>query len=181
MTNIVLCGGMRKDPKVGGGVEFRSLHEELARFCPYSKLEVDGRSKCSKFESGLKPMLKMMFGHQEISDFPTLVKGTSCTGREKVGRFKMNESLTPHQLVAEDILHRGRGLLENSGNLGYTGCFSLEREGLDQGFPRIPTYPYLGEYWGSVLGNFSNSTDTTSNLRISLFSSSEMSPKAPCS
>ncbi|KAF1864609.1 hypothetical protein Lal_00039239 [Lupinus albus] len=34
--------------------------------------QVDGRSKCAKFESGLKPKLKM-FGHQEIFDFPTLV------------------------------------------------------------------------------------------------------------
>ncbi|KAF1894552.1 hypothetical protein Lal_00039653 [Lupinus albus] len=34
---------------------------------------MDRSSKCSKFKSGLKPKLKMMFGHQEISDFPTLV------------------------------------------------------------------------------------------------------------
>ncbi|KAF1858887.1 hypothetical protein Lal_00043022 [Lupinus albus] len=36
-------------------------------------MDADGRSKCAKFEVGLKPELKMMFGHQEITDFPTLV------------------------------------------------------------------------------------------------------------
>ncbi|KAF1884431.1 hypothetical protein Lal_00028309 [Lupinus albus] len=30
--------------------EYAAKFEELARFCPYSDLEVDGRSKCSKFE-----------------------------------------------------------------------------------------------------------------------------------
>ncbi|KAF1868258.1 hypothetical protein Lal_00018778 [Lupinus albus] len=53
--------------------EYAAKFEELARFCPYSELEVDGRSKCSKFESGLKPKLKRMFRHQEIADFATLV------------------------------------------------------------------------------------------------------------
>ncbi|KAF1868305.1 hypothetical protein Lal_00000698 [Lupinus albus] len=53
--------------------EYAAKFEELARFCPYSELEMGGRSKCSKFESGLKPKFKMMFGHQEIADFPTLV------------------------------------------------------------------------------------------------------------
>ncbi|KAF1863388.1 hypothetical protein Lal_00031275 [Lupinus albus] len=41
--------------------EYATKFEELARFCPYSELEVDGRSKCSKFESGLKLKFKMMF------------------------------------------------------------------------------------------------------------------------
>ncbi|KAF1859170.1 hypothetical protein Lal_00001001 [Lupinus albus] len=53
--------------------EYAAKFEELARFCPYSELEVDGRSKCSKFESGLRPKLKRMFGHQEIANFATLV------------------------------------------------------------------------------------------------------------
>ncbi|KAF1884322.1 hypothetical protein Lal_00033495 [Lupinus albus] len=53
--------------------EYAAKFEELARFCPYSALEMDVRSKCSKFELGLRPKLKMMFGHQEIADFPTLV------------------------------------------------------------------------------------------------------------
>ncbi|KAF1867845.1 hypothetical protein Lal_00018386 [Lupinus albus] len=53
--------------------EYAAKFEELARFCPYTEVEVDGRSKCSKFESGLKPKLKSMFGHQEIADFAILV------------------------------------------------------------------------------------------------------------
>ncbi|KAF1883353.1 hypothetical protein Lal_00042235 [Lupinus albus] len=53
--------------------DYAAKFEELARFCPYSALEMDERSKCSKFESGLRRKLKMMFGHQEIVDFPTMV------------------------------------------------------------------------------------------------------------
>ncbi|KAF1891030.1 hypothetical protein Lal_00001166, partial [Lupinus albus] len=53
--------------------EHAAKFEELARFCPYSALEMDGRSKCSNFESGLRPKLKVMFGYQEIADFPNLV------------------------------------------------------------------------------------------------------------
>ncbi|CAL0305282.1 unnamed protein product [Lupinus luteus] len=53
--------------------EYAAKFEELAKYCPYYDLDSDGRSKCAKFESGLMPELKMMFGHQEINDFPTLV------------------------------------------------------------------------------------------------------------
>ncbi|KAF1878226.1 hypothetical protein Lal_00046892 [Lupinus albus] len=53
--------------------EYAIKFEELAWYCPYAELEVDGRSKCVKFKMGLKPELKVMFGYQEISDFPTLV------------------------------------------------------------------------------------------------------------
>ncbi|KAF1862551.1 hypothetical protein Lal_00014090 [Lupinus albus] len=53
--------------------EYVAKFEELVQFCPYSELEVDGRSKCSKFESGLRPKLKRMFRHQEIAEFYTLI------------------------------------------------------------------------------------------------------------
>ncbi|KAF1898502.1 hypothetical protein Lal_00032082 [Lupinus albus] len=53
--------------------EYASMFEELTRYCPYYELEANIRSKCVKFEIGLKPELKTMFGHQKISDFPTLV------------------------------------------------------------------------------------------------------------
>ncbi|KAF1894418.1 hypothetical protein Lal_00027115 [Lupinus albus] len=44
------------------GGEYATKFEELAIYCPYYELEVDGQSKCAKFESSLKPKLKMMFG-----------------------------------------------------------------------------------------------------------------------
>ncbi|KAF1899604.1 hypothetical protein Lal_00019732 [Lupinus albus] len=53
--------------------EYAAKFEELIRYCPYAELELDGRSKCVKFEMGLKPELRVTFGHEEISDFPTLV------------------------------------------------------------------------------------------------------------
>ncbi|KAF1864384.1 hypothetical protein Lal_00022042 [Lupinus albus] len=53
--------------------EYSAKFEELIRYCPYVELELDGRSKCVKFEMGLRPELRVTFGHEEISDFPTLV------------------------------------------------------------------------------------------------------------
>ncbi|KAF1872017.1 hypothetical protein Lal_00012237 [Lupinus albus] len=52
--------------------EYAAKFEELIWYCPYVELELDGRSKCVKFEMGLKPELRVTFGHEEISDFPTL-------------------------------------------------------------------------------------------------------------
>ncbi|KAF1868175.1 hypothetical protein Lal_00018693 [Lupinus albus] len=52
MTNIVLCGGMRKDPKVGGGVgrtrevaKNRTQHSSSMNIygCVYTKVGVDLR------------------------------------------------------------------------------------------------------------------------------------------
>ncbi|KAF1898788.1 hypothetical protein Lal_00035547 [Lupinus albus] len=78
--------------------EYAAKFEELARFCPYSELEVDGRSKCSKFESGLKPKLKRMFGHQEIADFATLVN--KCRMYED--NLKAVEVVTPETNFPRD-------------------------------------------------------------------------------
>ncbi|KAF1866325.1 hypothetical protein Lal_00024331 [Lupinus albus] len=72
--------------------EYAVKFEELARFCPYS--ELDGRSKCSKFESGLRSKLKIMFGHQEIADFATLVN--KCRIYED--NLKADELATPETI-----------------------------------------------------------------------------------
>ncbi|KAF1868197.1 hypothetical protein Lal_00018716 [Lupinus albus] len=56
--------------------------------------EVDGRSKCSKFESGLKPKLKTMLMHQEIVDFATLVN--KC--RMVEDDMKADEVMAPNPL-----------------------------------------------------------------------------------
>ncbi|KAF1870575.1 hypothetical protein Lal_00025791 [Lupinus albus] len=53
--------------------EYSAKFEDLIWYCPYAELELDGRSKCVKFEMGLRPELRVTFGHEEISDFPTLV------------------------------------------------------------------------------------------------------------
>ncbi|KAF1863247.1 hypothetical protein Lal_00046620 [Lupinus albus] len=74
--------------------EYTAKFKELARFCPYSELEVDGRSKCSKFELGLRPKLKRMFGHQEIADFANLVN--KCRMYED--NMKVNEVATPKSI-----------------------------------------------------------------------------------
>ncbi|KAF1892042.1 hypothetical protein Lal_00036395 [Lupinus albus] len=53
--------------------EYSARFEELIRYCPYAELELDGRSKCVKFEMRLRPELIVTFGYEEIFDFPTLV------------------------------------------------------------------------------------------------------------
>ncbi|KAF1891485.1 hypothetical protein Lal_00012373 [Lupinus albus] len=90
--------------------EYAAKFEELAWFCPYSELEVDGWSKCFKFESGLRPKLKRMFGHQEIADFATLVN--KCRMYED--NLKAYEVATPKSISPRNYGHQrnhvqGRG------------------------------------------------------------------------
>ncbi|KAF1883358.1 hypothetical protein Lal_00042245 [Lupinus albus] len=90
--------------------EYAAKFEELAQFCPYSELEVDGRSKCSKFESGLRPKLKRMFGHQEIADFNTLVN--KCRMYEdnlKVVEVATPETNFPRDYGPQSNHRQGRG------------------------------------------------------------------------
>ncbi|KAF1883384.1 hypothetical protein Lal_00042292 [Lupinus albus] len=93
--------------------EYAAKFEELARFCPYSKLEVDGRSKCSKFESGLRSKLKRMFRHQDIADFPTLVN--KC--QMYVDDLKVDDPVTisPRNYGPQrnHIRERGKGRVED--------------------------------------------------------------------
>ncbi|KAF1866137.1 hypothetical protein Lal_00031441 [Lupinus albus] len=96
--------------------EYAAKFEELARFCPYSELEVDGRSKCSKFESGLRSKLKRMFRHQEIADFATLVD--KCWMYED--DLKVDESETPETISPRNygpqrnhMRKRGKGRMED--------------------------------------------------------------------
>ncbi|KAF1859073.1 hypothetical protein Lal_00000899 [Lupinus albus] len=90
--------------------EYAAKFEELARFCPYSELEVDGRSKCSKFESGLRPKLKRMFRHQEIADFATLVNKCRMQGR---GKERVGDDRKPYVSIT---IHRDRNF-QRSGPL----------------------------------------------------------------
>ncbi|KAF1870777.1 hypothetical protein Lal_00025613 [Lupinus albus] len=64
-------------------------------------------AKCSKFESGLKPKLKMMFGHQEISDFPTLVNKCRilCQSSSFLLFVILVSSSKPCQGQEQDLLH----------------------------------------------------------------------------
>ncbi|KAF1870766.1 hypothetical protein Lal_00002665 [Lupinus albus] len=76
--------------------EYAAKFEELARFCPYSELEVDGQSKCSKFESGLRSKLKRMFRLQEIADFATLVNKCRMYKDDlKVDDLETPETISP--------------------------------------------------------------------------------------
>ncbi|XP_027351169.1 uncharacterized protein LOC113862278 [Abrus precatorius] len=53
--------------------EYAGKFNELSKFCPYFNNTRDGCSRCTKFESGLRPNIKLAIGYQEIIHFPTLV------------------------------------------------------------------------------------------------------------
>ncbi|KAF1896344.1 hypothetical protein Lal_00049042 [Lupinus albus] len=79
-------------------------------------LEVDGRSKCSKFESGLRPKLKRMFRHQEIADFATLVN--KCRMYEddlKVDELATPETISPRNYGPQcsHMRERGKGRVDD--------------------------------------------------------------------
>ncbi|KAF1860405.1 hypothetical protein Lal_00037745 [Lupinus albus] len=93
--------------------EYAAKFEEFARFCPYSELEVDGRSKCSKFESGLRPKMKTMFMHQEIANFDTLVN--KCRMYEN--DLKADEMATPKSIPPKNFGSQ-RNLMQGRANMG---------------------------------------------------------------
>ncbi|KAF1885864.1 hypothetical protein Lal_00042738 [Lupinus albus] len=96
--------------------EYAAKFEVLVRFCPYSELEMDGRSKCSKFESGLRSKLKRMFRHQEIANFATLVN--KCRMYEddlKVDELTTPETISPRNYGPQrnNMRERGKGRVED--------------------------------------------------------------------
>ncbi|XP_050889250.1 uncharacterized protein LOC127094465 [Lathyrus oleraceus] len=53
--------------------EYATKFEELVKFCPcYNSVAAEG-SKCTKFESGLRPEIKQCIGYQETRQFSVLV------------------------------------------------------------------------------------------------------------
>lgn len=53
--------------------EYAAKFEELARYYTPYQVMVDDRSKCVKFEDGLRPEIKQTISYQEIKVFPTLM------------------------------------------------------------------------------------------------------------
>ncbi|XP_073222549.1 uncharacterized protein [Cicer arietinum] len=53
--------------------EYAAKFEELSKYYPLYVGEAGEKSKCIKFEMGLRPEIKKQVGMQEIRDFPTLV------------------------------------------------------------------------------------------------------------
>ncbi|KAF1888275.1 hypothetical protein Lal_00043673 [Lupinus albus] len=90
------------------------------------------RSKCSKFESGLKPKLKTMLRHQEITDFSTLVNKCRMVEDDiKADEVMASRSLPPKNFGPQRNVVHGNGKGKASpeerkrysspmGNRGYT-------------------------------------------------------------
>ena len=53
--------------------EYATKFDELSKFCSYFHDRVNEHSRCSKFESGLRPDIKQAVTYLEISSFATLV------------------------------------------------------------------------------------------------------------
>ena len=43
--------------------EYAAKFEELIKYSPYYQFNPDERSKCGKFENGLRPKIKLAFGY----------------------------------------------------------------------------------------------------------------------
>ncbi|XP_027368272.1 uncharacterized protein LOC113874240 [Abrus precatorius] len=52
--------------------EYAAKFDELSKYCPYFA-QADDRSRCSKFESELRPDIKQAISCQQVQHFPTLV------------------------------------------------------------------------------------------------------------
>ncbi|KAF1883743.1 hypothetical protein Lal_00012660 [Lupinus albus] len=110
------------EPKLATSLEPKlatSLEPKLATSLEAKLATSDGRSKCSKFESGLRPKLKRMFRHQVIADFATLVN--KCRMYED--DLKADELATPKQIfpgtmdpnatIGKEGVRREWGMTEN--------------------------------------------------------------------
>ncbi|CAJ2629319.1 unnamed protein product [Trifolium pratense] len=54
--------------------EYAAKFEDLIRYCPHYNNVENERSKCVKFENGLRPEIKAGIGYQELRQFATLRK-----------------------------------------------------------------------------------------------------------
>ncbi|KAF1868089.1 hypothetical protein Lal_00034031 [Lupinus albus] len=71
-----------------------------------AKLWLEYISKCVKFEMGLRPELRVTFGHEEISDFPTLVN--KC--RMSEDNVRMRDAAAFHYGPQRNFSHgKGKG------------------------------------------------------------------------
>ncbi|KAF1869415.1 hypothetical protein Lal_00045280 [Lupinus albus] len=90
--------------------EYSAKFEELIRYFPYAELELYGRSKCVKFEMGLRPELRVTFGHEEISDFPTLVnKCRMCEDNVRMREAAARKENPPRHYGPQRNFSHGKG------------------------------------------------------------------------
>lgn len=66
--------------------DYAAKFEEFVRFCPhYNGVEAEG-SKCTNFESGLRPKIKQIIGYQEICRFSVLENKCKIYDENRRGR-----------------------------------------------------------------------------------------------
>ncbi|CAJ2672550.1 unnamed protein product [Trifolium pratense] len=90
--------------------EYSAKFEALCVFSPhYNTVEAE-EDKCVKFESGLRPDIKLLIGFSEIRDFPTLMTKARIYDFEKDTRFR--EELLHRMCIDMKLKGKVKGLTE---------------------------------------------------------------------
>ncbi|XP_027357183.1 uncharacterized protein LOC113866555 [Abrus precatorius] len=91
--------------------EYAAKFDDLSKFCPYFNNNGDDRSRCTKFESGLRLDIKLAIGYQEIIHFPTLVNRCRIyedDAKAKQAQWKSSGPQRNHPNRRGDAQRRGK-------------------------------------------------------------------------
>nr|XP_012575109.1 uncharacterized protein LOC101514546 [Cicer arietinum] len=87
--------------------EYAAKFEELSRYYPLYVGEAGEKSKCIKFEMGLRPEIKKQVGMQEIRDFPTLVNKSRIYDEDSRVEKLENELVVVTEKEMETVIVMG--------------------------------------------------------------------------
>ncbi|XP_073222526.1 uncharacterized protein [Cicer arietinum] len=122
--------------------EYAAKFEELSRYYPLYVGEAGEKSKCIKFEMGLRPEIKKQVGMQEICDFPTLVNKSRIYDEDSRAEKLENELVVVTEKEMETIIVMGvveeTPMDEECGKQGHMAyecrdagitCFNCQQQG----------------------------------------------------
>ncbi|XP_027361356.1 uncharacterized protein LOC113869296 [Abrus precatorius] len=90
--------------------EYAAKFDELSKYCPYFA-QADDRSRCSKFESGLRPDIKQAISCHQVQHFPTLVDRCRIYENDTKARQTLWKQSGPHR-PAHSFGSRGKEVQE---------------------------------------------------------------------
>ncbi|MCI46560.1 gag polyprotein-related, partial [Trifolium medium] len=67
--------------------EYAAKFEDLIRYCPHYNNAKSERSKCVKFENGLRPEIKAGIGYPELRQFATLVNKSQIYEEDNKAKY----------------------------------------------------------------------------------------------
>ncbi|XP_058757900.1 uncharacterized protein LOC131631138 [Vicia villosa] len=74
--------------------EYAARFEELVKYCPHYNTDAAMRSKCIKFENGLRPEIKQGIGYQKIRNYPELVNRCRIYDEDNKARIAHYKTLS---------------------------------------------------------------------------------------